>query len=785
MIALRRRHGLLAGPALAALAFGALLVSAAPTRSQTAPPAVETPLPSTPPGMTPAPTEPAPTEPSPPTVAPARPKASAENPPPPRPIVAPADPIAAQAFAVLETHCARCHQGGRLKRAAPAVAFGNILRLDEIARDPVLVRPGNPDASRLYTHMLRRLMPFDVHQEQSGGAEPMAEELAAVRTWIARLEPVPACRDRRFVTAENHAAAMRDAAQAAGATAGRLRFISLAHLYNACATPEAMYGYRQAIVRLFNSVSWRPGPVHVEPVDDARTLLAFTLDELGWVPQHWEHILKSGPNGPGHLITLPKAATEPFGTDQPVARGDWLADTMLRSPLYYDLLGLPALSGEIIRILQLDPETLRRGGGSQRGGIKTSEFARAGRLIEHFGLRNRTLWTAYDAAPREGRRDLSETVGALTSPIPPHDAALSMFLLPNGLPGFFIADAKGDRIDQVPAEVARRGVTGRKPVRAGLDCLGCHAQGPAVVRNEAAAAGDLARSASRDRDSIREGLSSVAIDASYTIDGVEPIVALARQYTRPISAERAAVELGLEPSALAERLETGAGAMGVLGRRLLSGMIGRSDFEAEFRKLLTSVGAKLPETAPAAGMLPAADLPDPGPGLVLLSDKASYRSGEPLTLTVRTTADCHLSVISIDQRGRGTVIFPSDFEPNNLISSGRELKLPAESAPYVLRLKEKGRETIVAICNSASSTVDGIRHDFERQRFTDLGDYATFLAQAVTTEAGERRQPPSAQSAPPETKARGRRRGQLRPEPADTKLRPDQITHTAITIEVR
>ena len=48
---------------------------------------------------------------------------------------------------------------------------------------------------------------------------------------------------------------------------------------------------------------------------------------------------------------------------------------------------------------------------------------------------------------------------------------------------------------------------------------------------------------------------------------------------------------------------------------------------------------------------------------------------------------------------------------------------------------------IVAICSAGASSVDGIRHDFERQRFTDLGDYATFLAQVYA--AGASGRPPT------------------------------------------
>ena len=55
--------------------------------------------------------------------------------------------------------------------------------------------------------------------------------------------------------------------------------------------------------------------------------------------------------------------------------------------------------------------------------------------------------------------------------------------------------------------------------------------------------------------------------------------------------------------------------------------------------------------------------------------------------------------------------------------------------------------------------MDGIRHDFERQRFTELGDYRTFLARALGPQAEPR--PPA-----PVSPADGRDSGPGRAIPA-------------------
>ena len=81
--------------------------------------------------------------------------------PPNANILTPSDPAAKAAFNVLEKHCSRCHQDGRLsKRLKPAKNFGFVLRLDELAKTPQLVLPGNPDGSKLFNRVVNKEMPY-------------------------------------------------------------------------------------------------------------------------------------------------------------------------------------------------------------------------------------------------------------------------------------------------------------------------------------------------------------------------------------------------------------------------------------------------------------------------------------------------------------------------------------------------------------------------------------------------------------------------------------------------
>src|SRR5687768_8903893 len=78
----------------------------------------------------------------------------------------PTDPVAKAAYDVLDKHCARCHQDGKLtNRIKPAKNFGNVLKLDEMAANPHYVTPGNPFGSRVLKQIVDKEMPYDVIYE--------------------------------------------------------------------------------------------------------------------------------------------------------------------------------------------------------------------------------------------------------------------------------------------------------------------------------------------------------------------------------------------------------------------------------------------------------------------------------------------------------------------------------------------------------------------------------------------------------------------------------------------
>jgi hypothetical protein len=89
--------------------------------------------------------------------------------------------------------------------------------------------------------------------------------------------------------------------------------------------------------------------------------------------------------------------------------------------------------------------------------------------------------------------------------------------------------------------------------------------------------------------------------------------------------------------------------------------------------------------------------------------------------SIKSKEDCHLTLVNVDAKGEGTVIFPNKFQQDNFLPAGKEAQFPGSTAPFQFRLKDPGTETVIAICNATGKEADGIKHDFKKRQFTELG----------------------------------------------------------------
>jgi hypothetical protein len=667
-------------------------------------------------------------------------------PPPP----APNGVAATKAYAVLQRACAGCHQAPRADRTPAAGGLGNILDLSALSREPSLVRPGIPDDSRLYTRALERHIPLDIFS--GSNADDLApNDVEALRDWIKDLPRGDGtCPGRTHMDASEIAGLMTSWLEQAGPGAKGTRFVSLADLYNSCASDKELAGYREAVSKLLNSLSWAPLPAQVETIGDKLALLAFRLEDIGWVPAHWDKLAAREPTG-GALAT-PAQVTALTGSRHAVVRAAWLASAALTPAMSAELLGLPQRLPDLERLVGKSPQGAASG---MRIGVERSTESGLPRIIERFATGNGALWVATDLKAGTNARDVAAAPAGKADPVAPAAVYRRVaFTLPNGFLGFATFDAEGRRVT----------ATGGGAHSAG-QCLTCHSGGLVPLPANALPSSSLFDD---DMFRYRRALVQAGVDPDRLPGGTEMVAALAQRYERPLDLARIAGETASDLAALTARLQSIGGTAQQAARRLLQGLLARPEAEALLAELGPGAMAARSDASPVPSVVAE---PSKSIEIGLWSDATVKRAGDLVSFNVLSNADCHLTLISIDTAGRATVIFPSEFEPDNAIRAGQQIRIPSERAPYQLRVSNKGTETAVALCTAREKFPDRIVPDYEHQRFTVLGNWRAFLrgegvevsdaVKAATRSARRRgrpaRQEPkqeAQQAAPPQPAAR-------------------------------
>jgi hypothetical protein len=219
-----------------------------------------------------------------------------------------------------------------------------------------------------------------------------------------------------------------------------------------------------------------------------------------------------------------------------------------------------------------------------------------------------------------------------------------------------------------------------------------------VAAEELAARALAATAAPTEVASVGPIAQAMAAPAPNFIDGIDPVDALAREYTRTVSLQRAAVELMLDEGTLRDSLANLDDGEQVLALRLAETGLPRAEWELLKANLTDRSVARALSLKTTAADAPSLDL-------ALWTNAFSYKTGDLLTVY------------------------------DNRVSAGTLVQIPPEGAPFQLRLDKPGRHGVVAICNATAKRPQGIGHDFERQRFTVLGDWRTFLLQTTEREA--------------------------------------------------
>ncbi|MEM7426309.1 MAG: DUF4384 domain-containing protein [Pseudomonadota bacterium] len=708
------------------------------------------------------------------------------------PVKAPSDPLAKAAFDVLRKHCARCHQAGELEgRDKVASNFGNVLNMEDMANDTRFVLAGNPDASELIKRTadpVRADMPYDVRNaeltgEDSGYPTPTEQEIAALRDWVTSLgeTQTASCSPDKFMS---HDAVVETIAEDLNNRPDHLvkgtRYITLSHLANICTDEKKMNVFRQAVVKLLNSLSRNSDVVRLETVDEAGTIIRFHIADLLWSEADWNLLLANYPYAVKPESKMFSFLQTSTNSELPYVRGDWFAFAASRPKLYHALLKLPDSFQELQKQFGLNIEANLKGFLAERAGFQKSGVSQNNRLIERHTIPTGVFWTSYDFAGNREKQSLFEF------PLGPGgesgfdaDGGESIFSLPNGFHAYYLNEANGKRLDKGPTEIVRDISRKDFAVTNGISCFGCHDQGirynkddirehvlanrsfPKQVRDEVKALYPTAEAMKRrlDEDQVAwaNAMKRAGLDPNLTLNKVEMINALSDQYERQdLTMRTAAAEFGMSTEEFSTELGNAGGEAFALKRRLEQGLVPRDHFEVVYSKIVPMIsdnevlaisGATEPaEPSGSAETKPAEEGKKPVVAdkvskkerissgsfhLILFSDKSFYKVKDHAVFSVKTEVDCFLTLINVDKKNKATVIFPNRFQKDNFLKAGKALDFPGPSAGFKFLLRDPGVEKVIATCSQDKNADPGVKHDFAKSAFTDLGDYRKFSTRAI------------------------------------------------------
>lgn len=405
--------------------------------------------------------------------------------------------LESDADAFIGQYCRNCHGPGQ--NAVGSFPAGS---LSSIAADAAFVTPGDPDSSRLMKSIVSGRMPL--------GSQPSPAEVARLGEWITALGEKPAAaaapsgpppRGRKMVERANMVqVALADLTKLDELDRPFIRYFSYRTEYNGvhpCETKEVFKKrldlFTAGFNKMLNSVSSGPRVVVPDEVDQAGNLIVrVDIRDLGWEDYQWDVLVEAYPYGvdPNSDPTL-TALTNETQSVLPIMRADWFMANSSKPAIYHALLDLPLNIKVLEQRLGIDVEkNINRGDVARAAFDKGASGVSAhNRMVERHDLpQGGYYWKSYDFAGSFDSQSLREHPHGPPENAPlavglesfEHDGGEMIFSLPNGLQGYYLSDAKGNRIDEGPEKIVsyqQRPKDKAPTIINGRSCLDCHADG--------------------------------------------------------------------------------------------------------------------------------------------------------------------------------------------------------------------------------------------------------------------------------------------------------------------
>jgi mono/diheme cytochrome c family protein len=499
---------------------------------------------------------------------------------------------------------------------------------------------------------------------------------------------------------EVFAAALQDILSQPAADRSDYRYLSLAPLHNNAedVSDSELKLASEGITKLLNSLSSNPKVLTFPPVGSQGVLRRIKLRDLGWSAAEWDELTGIYP------YALDSDALKSLGGPTqcavPLVRADWFAATASRPPLYDRLINTPKSVTELEERLGVDLKTSLANGDAIRSGFSVSGIARQNRLVERYEIKRYSgaFWQSYDFLKDTERGQLTKfPLGPVSAHLFGGEFAFEhaggeiIYNLPNGFQAYLLVNGKGDRLDKVaPSEIVedRSRKTPSTQVSNGLSCIACHSAGMITLPDdELRAVANSARFAAEPaaarlieelhppQEQIRNAVETdkqrflaALQQADLPIDSSrEPVLALVDFFEREVTTAQAAAEFGLTKADFEQKLEAAGGSLLDERSELHSPGIKRVNFPDAFNRIAVRLGfgstrsfAEAPETL--RRILDPFHSQDVDParlGVEVRTDKATYRKGDLMLVTVQTSEDAYVRLLYQDAEGNVKTLLPN------------------------------------------------------------------------------------------------------------------------------
>jgi mono/diheme cytochrome c family protein len=380
---------------------------------------------------------------------------------------------ASAAKQTLEKHCGNCH--GAVPNPQAGLAVLDVPKMLTTKK----VVANQPDNSLIYKRLKDGSMPPTQVTER-----PDNEALTAIELWIDCGAPdfnAPAQRPA-FVDIDKRMRWVLDDLRSFPNPIDRqrMRYLDISTLSNGGSSAEQLDTYRDSVAMLMNSLSRGRSVIAPTAVDQSKLLYRIDLRDYLWDDTTWDQLEAIYPyaviyDRDSRLFPYDEVTAEQIRletrTEIPIIQADWFLSHASRPPLYYSLLELPNTLQGLEQQLGVDIQENIDTEQVLRSGFAVAGPSRNNRMIERheLGGNRGALWLSYDFANNLGDKNI------FANPLDfQEDGGEMIFNLDNGLQGYFIADAAGQRLDKAPNNVVQDPDSRDGAVESGLSCMNCH-----------------------------------------------------------------------------------------------------------------------------------------------------------------------------------------------------------------------------------------------------------------------------------------------------------------------